>query len=292
MKFQFKLAQYTADKTEFVLVKVEEKGKTEQDNIVVGVLNNYEPKNRKIFNPQSVSTTNIASTSAVPSSSSVVASTTPSLPSTSQSTATTVPSNNVLVVTYDDLKATLDVFLQALLSQNLNSEFLIKLKEIQDEYFKPSIEFIDSILNEKYVSLMSNLSQFITMSDKKGSNKQKQQLVQFESLFKYLVETKPKLISQILQSEPRCRCQGIVFLNNDLLYDDQFTAQYVVKFAGHSYSQDNLLPMDTNTNSSNLDKDSMNKEFFVCSKTLQFAQLCHTVKHLKINFYEICQQKV
>ena len=273
MKFQFKLAQYTADKTEFVLVKVEEKGKTEQDNIVVGVLNNYEPKNRKIFNPQSVSTTNIASTSAVPSSSSVVASTTPSLPSTSQSTATTVPSNNVLVVTYDDLKATLDVFLQALLSQNLNSEFLIKL-------------------NEKYVSLMSNLSQFITMSDKKGSNKQKQQLVQFESLFKYLVETKPKLISQILQSEPRCRCQGIVFLNNDLLYDDQFTAQYVVKFAGHSYSQDNLLPMDTNTNSSNLDKDSMNKEFFVCSKTLQFAQLCHTVKHLKINFYEICQQKV
>jgi hypothetical protein len=31
------------------LVKVDEKGKTEQNNIVVGVLNEYEPKNRKIF---------------------------------------------------------------------------------------------------------------------------------------------------------------------------------------------------------------------------------------------------
>lgn len=36
------------------MVKVDEKGKTEQNNIVVGVLNEYEPKNRKIFTSQQV----------------------------------------------------------------------------------------------------------------------------------------------------------------------------------------------------------------------------------------------
>lgn len=35
-------------------MKVDEKGKTEQNNIVVGVLNEYEPKNRKIFTNQQV----------------------------------------------------------------------------------------------------------------------------------------------------------------------------------------------------------------------------------------------
>jgi hypothetical protein len=53
-------------------------------------------------------------------------------------------------VTYDDLKRTFDVFIQVLLSQYLNSEFLLKIKELNDEYFKPSIELMDTILNEKY----------------------------------------------------------------------------------------------------------------------------------------------
>jgi hypothetical protein len=43
------LAQYTQDRNEFLLVKVEEKGKTEQNNIVVGVLSEYEPKNNKAY---------------------------------------------------------------------------------------------------------------------------------------------------------------------------------------------------------------------------------------------------
>lgn len=41
-----------------------------------------------------------------------------------------------------------------------------------------------------------------------------------------------------------------------------------------------------------MEKDGINKEFFICKKTLQFAQLCHSLKHLKMHFYEICQQKV
>ncbi len=60
-----------------------------------------------------------------------------------------------------------------------------------------------------------------------------------------------------------------------------------------------LLPIDDVTTMSDashstvqLDKDSINKEFLVCPKTLQFVQLGHMIKHLKIQFYEICQQKI
>ncbi len=255
------------------------------------------------------STTNTTdNTNILPNTSTPSSATNNNLTSNSVASSSNNTNSSVVVVTYDDLKATLDVFLQALLSQNLNSEFLVKLKEIQDEYFKPSIEFIDSILNEKYVLLMNSLSLFMTNNrdDTKNNKNQcdkssstKQQLIQFDPLFKYLFETKPKLISQNLQSEARCKCQALVFLNNDLLYDDQYTAQYVIKFTGTSYNQDNLLPIDDVTTMSDashstvqLDKDSINKEFLVCPKTLQFVQLGHMIKHLKIQFYEICQQKI
>lgn len=39
------LAHYMQNKDDFLVVKVEEKGKTESDNIVVAVLSEYEPKN-------------------------------------------------------------------------------------------------------------------------------------------------------------------------------------------------------------------------------------------------------
>jgi len=146
---------------------------------------------------------------------------------------------------------------------------------------------------------MNNLSQFMVVNEKKlASNhlKQPKQLIQFEPLFKYLIETKPKLITQNIQTESRIKCQALVFMtgSQDFSYDEQYTAQYLIKFTGHSYSQENLLPIETITSSDSnqLDKDSMNKEFLICAKTLQFTQLCHTVKHLKINFYEICQQKI
>lgn len=41
------LAQYTANKDDFLVVKVEEKGKTENDNLVVAVLADFEPKNNE-----------------------------------------------------------------------------------------------------------------------------------------------------------------------------------------------------------------------------------------------------
>lgn len=56
------LAQYTANKDDFLVVKIEEKGKTETDNLVVAVLADYEPKNNPkmaaaLTNDSSASTT-------------------------------------------------------------------------------------------------------------------------------------------------------------------------------------------------------------------------------------------
>ena len=175
------MAQYTPDKSEFLLVKVEEKGKTEHNNIVVGVLNEYEPKNRKIFISQMVVSPVASSDNAALGDDSKLAASNQMAPvsagsdlaqaATNQQTLNTSNSsnNNVVVVTYDDLKTTLDVFLQVLLSQHLNGEFLSRIKEIQDEYFKPSIEFIDTILNEKYSLLINSFNHFMNLK-KSGDN--------------------------------------------------------------------------------------------------------------------------
>jgi hypothetical protein len=102
------LAQYTPDKSEFVVVKVEEKGKTEQNNVVVSVLNEYEPKNNLQLVIQS---TNNQEDEEVDEEG--------------------VINKNKKLAVYDELKPTFDIFLQILLSQFINSEFLFKIKEIQ-----------------------------------------------------------------------------------------------------------------------------------------------------------------
>lgn len=148
---------------------MDEKGKTEQNNIVVGVLTEYEPKNRKIFtNPltQLLTTENVQTNNPFKSTDPATTPSNPVLSTNPQQVHNTssASNNNVVVVTYDDLKTTLDVFLQVLLSQHLNGEFLLRIKELQDEYFKPSIEFIDTILNEKYALLINNFSQFMNFN--------------------------------------------------------------------------------------------------------------------------------
>ncbi len=157
-----------------MLVKVDEKGKTEQNNIVVGVLPEYEPRNRKYFLNQQIIPNIYNHTNTEASNPDEHKINTNMSVSSSTAAATAIQPNqalnnssssnsNVVVVTYDDLKTTLDVFLQVLLSQHLNSEFLLRIKELQDEYFKPSIEFIDTILNEKYALLINSFSHFMNL---------------------------------------------------------------------------------------------------------------------------------
>ncbi len=99
-------------------------------------------------------------------------------------------SQRILLVTHDDLKRTFDVFLQVLLSQYLNSDFLIKIKEIQDEYFKPSIDLIETILIEKYDLVLNNLNEFLIGF----TNKTKNIHLRVKPLYKYLLDRKPKLL--------------------------------------------------------------------------------------------------
>ena len=129
---------------------------------------------------------------------------------------------------------------------------------------------------------------------------------ELEPLFKYLFETKPKLITQqINNSRMSTRCQATLFSHatislEELSKDQALVAEYIVTFGGQSYNSDTLMPItDLVTPISNalflneqMEKEALNKEFFVCTKNLQFTQLCHSLKHLKMHFYEICQQKV
>jgi len=111
-----------------------------------------------------------------------------------------------------------------------------------------------------------------------------------------MFESKPKLISQQATTHGPTKCQAVDSLNQ-ITEDPSLIATYLIKFDGLSYNSDTLTPI-TNINELNplineqMEKEGAQKEFLVCAKTLQFIQLCHSVKHLKINFYEICQHKV
>lgn len=122
-----------------------------------------------------------------------------------------------------------------------------------------------------------------------------QSVYSLDNVFKYLFETKPKLISQEATVHTGTKCQA-VNKPDDIATDSSLTANYLVKFSGQSYNPDTLIPITDYANNplvnEQYEKEGLNKEFLVCAKSLKFAQLCHSIKHLKINFYEICQQKI
>lgn len=122
-----------------------------------------------------------------------------------------------------------------------------------------------------------------------------QSVYSLDSVFKYLFETKPKLISQEATVHAGTKCQA-VSKSEDIATDSSLIANYLVKFSGQSYNPDTLIPITDHANNplfnEQYEKEGLNKEFLVCAKSLKFAQLCHSIKHLKMNFYEICQQKI
>lgn len=128
-----------------------------------------------------------------------------------------------------------------------------------------------------------------------GSSNESQSVYTLDDMFKYMFETKPKLMSQEATVHTGTKCQA-VSTPVDIATDSSLMATYIVKFSGQSYNPDTLIPITDFTNNpmvnEQYEKEGSNKEFLVCAKSLKFAQLCHSVKHLKINFYEICQQKI
>lgn len=163
------LAQYTPDKNEFMLVKVEEKGKTEQNNLVVCVLPEYEPKNNEALVASLTAQANlqqVADEAAEqplgdvdkqkmeeedPMATEMLAT----------ATDANLEANNLMALDdVNQLKPTFDIFLQILLSQFLNSEFLPRIKQIHDDYFKPALDLIDSVIDEKY-RIVSEFAKFV-----------------------------------------------------------------------------------------------------------------------------------
>lgn len=308
------LAQYTQNKTEFILIKVEEKGKTENDNLVVAVLSEYEPKNNaKIADELSLPTAATGGT-------------------THESTknSTDKDKSNVVVVTYDDLKSAFDVFLQVLSSQYLNNEFLIKIKDIQDEYFKPSLEFIDTILSEKSNLLSNYLNTFIAdvnrklefVQDKFNKNvlpitTTSQRFVELKQDYKLSLERNSKfeMNDSIVHNNGMSAvstgnfCQtlnylfdlnGLIINNNtgqDALFKDELltvlntelNVKYRIRFAGPTYNPDTLILNSVKANS--VDDDS-EKSYMACSKIANLTNLLHSLKHFKFIYYQICSSKV
>ncbi len=338
------LAQYTPNRQEFFLVKIEEKGKTENNNIVVSILNEYDPKtNPKIANnllapsvdnikhdhkedstsstalatAQNHSSTNedlIMSSESSSNTNNInnhiveIVETSSSMPIMNGESAP--PSDSVshvpLLSKYDHCKNSFDIFVQVLSSQCLNVEFLVKIREIQDEYFKPSLEFIENLLLEKYNLVHSMLVDKLLVNlnsklvQKLGSTADNTKLVDVNANLRYLIDSRPRMVAvdsaiNDMLDEAAAKWRACAALNYDvsvennfaLLNDElaSFNAGLTVKFDGEIYNPDTLL-----STNQNLHEDS--KEFCLSARVYKYFSLMHALRHFKFNLYEQCAQKV
>ena len=334
---KLKLAEYTADKNEFLLVRVEEKGKTEHNNTVVCVLSEYEPQNNRIYaklllmqhqqqqtantcSPQPKSTTKEDPNSTTPAQEptphkenqlSVKENTTDNMkassstlcPAPAASSSQETPKINQVVLTYDDLKTTFDIFLQVLLSQYLNAEFMLRIKQMQDEYFKPSIDFVDGILNEKLELCQNYLNEFVAYLH----GQQPGVFLKLNPhLFDKWLALKPELLlSTILPGH--IKCQSFLYAHCSVEFnaslDETLKANCSVNFTGKAYNAETLLECseeEINNALLGLDEPSLSNEagkqesghFYVCSKMFNFIRVMHSIKHFKISLYHLSCKKV
>jgi hypothetical protein len=333
------LAQYTPNRQEFFLVKVEEKGKTENNNIVVSILSEYDPKtNPKIASAllaPIVTTDKHPKEDAVSSSVPTAQSHTASSEDMAMSSTTSNNNNNVvsneiaeivdvsssmpiindepsvslsstnLLSKYDDCKNSFDIFVQVLSSQCLNVEFLVKIREIQDEYFKPSLEFIENLLLEKYDLVHGMLVQklLVQLNSKlvqKLAGSSATKLVDVNPNVRFLVDNRPRMLlvnssMNHLIDEGATKWKACGGLSYDLSVEDNFAVLgdelalfngcLNVKFDGDLYNPDTLL-------STGQDEGLDGKEFCLSERIYKFFSLMHSLKHFKYHLYEQCAQKV
>ena len=357
------LAQYTPNKQEFFLVKIEEKGKTENNNIVVSILNDYDPKtNPKIaaslMSPiinsktspnkaNSESCTNETSSTSSAISSAVAesinqampaallineniisksvsaevivheneASSLPSSSSSSSSSSSLSAAAATNQTKYYEFKESFEIFIQVLSSQFLNVEFLVKIREMQEDYFRPSLEFIENLLAEKGALLVGILAEkFLASINEKlaskllssaGSNDGSSRLfVDLKPELKYLLENRPKMLlieSTASGSNDTAKkfkyCESlsldldVLDSNNltlmeeiDSILSQHLSPNVVIKFDGSLYDSETLCTLGH--------AHIEDKEYYVCEKMFKFLSLMHSLKHFKFNLYELCSQKV
>jgi hypothetical protein len=169
---------------------------------------------------------------------------------------------------------------------------------------------MDTILNEKYDLVLNYLNELLTST----SNMKK--TLKLKPLYKYLLENKPKLeINMNTSPSANKRCESLIYEDEvddglDLLnnYDLTLVSQHLIKFTGHSYNLDNLQHYNKNNDDISDTIDLINNftgntndgfthstspagQFFICSKILNITQLLHSLRHFKINYFELCSQK-
>jgi hypothetical protein len=336
------LAQYTPNKLEFLLVKCEEKGKTENNNIVVSILSEFDPKTNPklaaclinkqdkpieigsdVVNSDASGTVVVSTASADAISTDLqnVVNSTSNLVNTNNTNSNNNTNNNTNSIAvnsasalskYEEIKSSFDIFVQVLSSQCLNVEFIVKIKEIQDEYFRPSLEFIENILGDKYNVLYSLLvDRFLVDINQKLINKtnsaQNAKLLDLKQDMKYLIDNKPKML--LIENPPQlnkdtkstmlrmCDSLNYYFVIDNNVYtqlQDVLStlsySSYLIKFDGMLYDFDSLIALSdvVNNEYQNLD----DKGFLICEKMFKFISLLHSLKHFKFNLYELCCQKV
>lgn len=314
------LAHYAPNKNEFLLVKCEEKGKTESNNIVVSILSEYDPKtNPKIaecllgssFNNNKRQQHQVVSNTAAGSANSLSqsSSSTQEPPTQSESAHQIEPHKMISTpeelvhaehkshdLKFKEYKSSFDLYLQALCSQSLGTDLLSK----ENEYLKSSIELIDNTLAEKYVKLDSLLSeQFLSWINQKLQNHtidltHVDSNIQLRQQVKHLLETRPMMTIEERPPPPDTSvlsslCDLFVYPENmkdSITHQLSFltTTSVAVRFTGAQY--------DTNTLCVNINDHQAEIEFNFCQKSFKFVNMLHSLKHFKFNLHRICSQKV
>jgi hypothetical protein len=347
-------AQYSPNRQEFLLVRTEEKGKTEQNNIVVSILDEYDPKtNPKLAasliaskqkepheqqqQQQQSSTTqdtpmqiadessipvdviqttnsgghNNASSTLSPQTTATTAQPVTTTTSTKTTAAAAVSSASPQLSKYDECKNSFDIFIQVLSSQCLNVEFLVKIREIQDEYFKPSLEFIENLLAEKYtllhgllvdkflVDVNVKLGRTLSTTSSASSATSLNKLVELNAELKSVIDSRPVMLlvdtssgnERLLGGRP---CEGLSYHPSVVgsiglltsaheAFATLLGATLTVKLEGEGYNPETLLSEHASSSS---------KEFCLCERVYKFLSLLHSLRHFKFNLYELCGQKV
>jgi hypothetical protein len=149
-----------------------------------------------------------------------------------------------------------EVYIQALISQCLDANFLDEVFNDADEYFVSNIEKVDSVTLLRKDKVMNGVS--------------------WSMRFQQALSTWPCLNDLGASAVQDAKC-GVC---------DHEKATTMVQMFGQPYHQNTLKPVPPS------EQASMNRNFSVCGKCSRLAQLYHKLYHQKHKMFTICAEVV
>jgi len=149
-----------------------------------------------------------------------------------------------------------EVYIQALISQCLDANFLDEVFNDADEYFVSNIEKVDSVTLLRKDKVMNGVS--------------------WSMRFQQALSTWPCLNDLGASAVQDAKC-GVC---------DHEKATTMMQMFGQPYHQNTLKPVPPS------EQASMNRNFSVCSKCSRLAQLYHKLYHQKQTMFTICAEVV